>query len=225
MSEGTITVTVHPDLLPELNEVTVVELTEITENGAPPGSDSTRGAQLVPGRTRSFITVQANDAPHGVLVWSTSRVAATEEDAVDSGVELTILREFGSIGAILISYRYTHTQHTHTNNTHTHIHTSHTHTSQATIHLTHHNTCLFSTSVDTNAPLEDQATPGLDFLPTTSSVTMGDNVTSATVSITILHVSYFSINFRHLLFTCVFCSTVLFNIVGREVHVCDYGYV
>ena len=105
ISEATITVTVHPDLFPELDEVTVIELTEITENGVPPGADSSRGARLIPGRTRSFITVQANDAPHGVLVWSTDRVAATEQNDSDSVMQLTILREFGSIGAILISYR------------------------------------------------------------------------------------------------------------------------
>ena len=105
VSEATITLTVHPDLFPELNEVTVIELTEITANGVPPGSDASRGAQLLPERTRSFITVQANDAPHGVLVWSASRVLATEEDSVDNSIQLTILREFGSIGAILISYR------------------------------------------------------------------------------------------------------------------------
>lgn len=105
MSEAAITLTVHPDMLPELDEVTVIELTEITENGVPPGSDSSRGARLIPSRAQSFITVQANDAPHGVLVWLTDRVTATEQDNTDSVVQLTILREFGSVGAILISYR------------------------------------------------------------------------------------------------------------------------
>lgn len=104
-SETTISVTVHPDLLPELNEVTVIQLTDITDNGVPLGSDSTRGAKFLSGRTQAVITVQANDAPHGILVWSADRVEATEQDAVDSVVQLTILREFGSIGAILISYR------------------------------------------------------------------------------------------------------------------------
>lgn len=107
-SQTTISVTIHPDLLPELNEVTVIHLTGITDNGVPLGSDGTRGAQLLSGRTQAVITVQANDAPHGIIVWSATRVAATEEDAVDSAVQLTILREFGSIGAILISYRFVH---------------------------------------------------------------------------------------------------------------------
>ena len=105
-SEATITVTVHPDLLPELNEVTVVELIDITQNGVPPGSDATRGAEFISGRTQSFLTVRANDAPHGVLVWSATQVPVEEVDGVDNVVHLTILREFGSIGAILITYRF-----------------------------------------------------------------------------------------------------------------------
>ena len=106
VSEDTIIVTIHPDAVPELIEVTTIALTAITENGVPPGGDTTRGAQLLPGRTQSVITVQANDAPHGVVVWSASTVPAIEEDAGNSVVQLTILREFGSIGAILITYRY-----------------------------------------------------------------------------------------------------------------------
>lgn len=47
-----------------------------------------------------------------------------------------------------------------------------------------------STFVDTSVPVEDQAIPGIDFLPVTGSVIMADNVTSATVSVTILHVSH-----------------------------------
>ena len=100
--------TVHPDLFPELDEITVIELTEIIDNGVPPGSDVTRGAKFLLDRTQSVITVQANDAPHGVLVWSASIVSAIEQDSVDSSVQLTILREFGKIGAILISYRSAH---------------------------------------------------------------------------------------------------------------------
>lgn len=91
-------------MLPELNEVTVIALTEITENGVPPGGDSTRGAQILPAQRQAVITVQANDAPHGVVVWSASVVNVTEEDSTDNVVQLTLLREFGSIGAIIITY-------------------------------------------------------------------------------------------------------------------------
>lgn len=91
-------------MLPELNEVTVIALTEITENGVPPGGDNTRGAQILPAQRQAVITVQANDAPHGVVVWSASVVNVTEEDSTDNVVQLTLLREFGSIGAIIITY-------------------------------------------------------------------------------------------------------------------------
>ena len=171
VSEANITVIIHPDLLPELNEVTVIEMTEITENGVLPGADSTRGARLIPSRTQSFITVQANDAPHGVIVWSANRVTTTELDAVDSTVRLTILREFGSIGAILISYRYIYTY----------------------MSAKFYWWLPFSTFTDTNVPVEDQATSGIDYLPTSSNVMMAANATSTTVMITILHVSEYKI--------------------------------
>ena len=105
VSAVTLAVQVHPDVLPELNEVTVITLTEITQNGVPPGGDITRGAQLLPGQTQAVITVQANDAPHGVVVWSAAVVNATEQEGTDSIVQLTLLREFGSIGDIIITYR------------------------------------------------------------------------------------------------------------------------
>ena len=91
-------------MFPELNEVTVISLTDITENGVPLGGDATRGAQLLPAQSQAMITVQANDAPHGVVVWSASVVNVTEEEGTDSVVQLTLLREFGSIGAIIITY-------------------------------------------------------------------------------------------------------------------------
>ena len=58
--------TVHPDQFPELDEITVIEMTEIIDNGVPPGSDTTRGAKFLLDRTQSVITVQANDAH---MVW------------------------------------------------------------------------------------------------------------------------------------------------------------
>ena len=53
----------------------------------------------------------------------------------------------------------------------------------------HHVVSYFhSTFADNSVPLDDQATTGDDYLPTSSNVVMGDGVTSTTVSITILHV-------------------------------------
>ena len=100
-----LVIQVHPDVFPELNEVTVITFTEITQNGVSPGGDSTRGAQFITGQTQAVITVQANDAPHGVVVWSAAVVNATEQDGTDTTVQLTLLREFGAIGDIIITYR------------------------------------------------------------------------------------------------------------------------
>jgi len=105
VSVSTIVLLIQPDLFPELNEVTRVTLTGVLENGVAVGGDPTRGARLAPaGQTTAVVTVQANDAPHGVVVWSPSVVMVTEEEEVDSVVQLTLIREFGSIGAIIISY-------------------------------------------------------------------------------------------------------------------------
>ena len=106
VSEAAINLLIQPDALPELNENTQITLMEITSNGVPPGGDPLRGAQLIPSRILAIVTVQANDAPHGVVVWSPAVVVATEEEGVENTVELTLVREFGSVGAILISYRY-----------------------------------------------------------------------------------------------------------------------
>ena len=105
VSTATITLLIQPDLVPELDEVTTVALTGILENGVAAGGDPARGARLAPlGQTTAVITVQANDAPHGVVVWSPPVVMVTEEEGVDSVAQLTLVREFGSIGAIIISY-------------------------------------------------------------------------------------------------------------------------
>ena len=103
-SLATISLQIQPDVEPELNEVTQVLLTAITESGIAPGEDPTRGAELVPSQTLAVVTVQANDAPHGVIVWSPDVVMATEEEDVENTVQLTLIREFGSLGAIVISY-------------------------------------------------------------------------------------------------------------------------
>lgn len=50
--------------------------------------------------------------------------------------------------------------------------------------------------MNTNAPAEEQALQGDDYLPTTSSVVMADNVTFATIPITILHVRQSSVQLR-----------------------------
>ena len=66
--------------------------------------------------------------------------------------------------------------------------------------------------MDTNVPVEDQATAGLDYLPTSSNVMMADNATSTNVLITILHVSNSKQN-NHPLYP--YCANLYTT--------CDYG--
>lgn len=93
---------------PELQEESQVQLTEVTQNGVPEGGDPSRGATIVPGEDVAFITVSANDAPHGVVVWSVSNVSSAEVEGQDSTVSLTLIREFGTIGSIVVSVRCVH---------------------------------------------------------------------------------------------------------------------
>lgn len=102
---ATINLMVHSDTTPELDELTRVTLTGVTRSGVPDGTDPSRGAELIPGRTVAVVTIVANDAPHGVVVWSPEIVMLDEEDGVNSTVQLTLIREFGAIGAIAVSYR------------------------------------------------------------------------------------------------------------------------
>ena len=82
----------------------MVTLTNILETGVPPGGDPTRGARLRPDRTQAVLTVQANDEPHGIVTWSVGVVSVEEMEEVENVVQLSVLREFGAVGALVISY-------------------------------------------------------------------------------------------------------------------------
>ena len=103
-SSAPILLRIVHDNVAELNEVTRVTLTTVLQNGVPASGDASRGARIVPGLDQAVITVQANDDPHGVVSWSSPRVLAREEEGSDSVVELSLLREFGDIAAIVVSY-------------------------------------------------------------------------------------------------------------------------
>lgn len=104
VSSASITLLVSPDNAAELDEVTLVTLTEVVVNGVPVSGDQTRGARIASGQRQAVITVQANDDPHGVVMWSPSIVTAEEQEGTDNIVPLTLVREFGTVGAIIISY-------------------------------------------------------------------------------------------------------------------------
>lgn len=99
VATATITLVFQPDSIPELNEVTRVRLTSATVQGG-----GVNQPQLISGRQEAVITVEANDAPHGVISWSPLFVTATETDGTDSTVRLTLVREFGTIGSVVIGY-------------------------------------------------------------------------------------------------------------------------
>ena len=93
---------------PELQEESQVQLTEVSQNGVPKGGDASRGATIVPEEDIAFITVSANDVPHGVMIWSVSNVSSVEVEGQDSTISLALIREFGTIGNIVISVRCVH---------------------------------------------------------------------------------------------------------------------
>ena len=99
VSMATITLVFQPDTLPELNEVTTVRLTSATVQRG-----GMNQPQLISGRQEAVITVEANDSPHGVVSWSPIFITATETNSVDNTIQLTLVREFGTIGAVVISY-------------------------------------------------------------------------------------------------------------------------
>ena len=99
ISTATITLVFQPDSVPELNEVTRVRLMSATVQGG-----GVNQPQLITGRQEAVITVEANDAPHGVISWSPTSVTTMETDGMDNTVQLTIVREFGTIGSVVIGY-------------------------------------------------------------------------------------------------------------------------
>lgn len=101
---ATITLLITADDISELNEVTMVTLTRVVENGVAMAGDQSRGASLASGRSQAVVTVQANDNPHGVITWSPTLVMAEEVEGRNNEIQVSLIREFGAIGAIIISY-------------------------------------------------------------------------------------------------------------------------
>lgn len=54
-----------------------------------------------------MITVLANESPHGVVRWERQSVTVIEPDSDGStAIPLTIVREQGTAGSILVTYMY-----------------------------------------------------------------------------------------------------------------------
>uniref|UniRef100_A0A8C5P4D2 Adhesion G-protein coupled receptor V1 n=1 Tax=Jaculus jaculus TaxID=51337 RepID=A0A8C5P4D2_JACJA len=102
-SEGTLnkTVFVHllDDNIPEEKEVYHVILCDVKTQGVPPAGVALLDALGY----AAVLTVEASDEPHGVLNFALSSRFALLQEA-DRTVQLFINREFGSLGAINVTY-------------------------------------------------------------------------------------------------------------------------
>ena len=105
-STATITLYIQPDPTPKLDATFPVVLQAITQNGLPPGGDPSRGAQLLPGLTVASVTIPAHNDPYGVFVWSPSAVNASQSDVAQTVAVVSIARQAGTVGTVLIQYRY-----------------------------------------------------------------------------------------------------------------------
>eukprot|EP00118_Oscarella_pearsei_P022727 m.265821 g.265821 ORF g.265821 m.265821 type:complete len:6112 (+) comp40493_c2_seq23:779-19114(+) len=107
VNKATLTLSILADDTSEIDEMVVITLTDVLgRGGVPEGADVSRKAKIVPTLASSVISVRANDDPHGVIIWSPSSltVQTPELDAFDSVVPLTVVREFGSFGDIIVNY-------------------------------------------------------------------------------------------------------------------------
>lgn len=102
-TEGSFDLFVTADGVPELNENTRVTL-RVIQSGVEPGVDPARGAMISSISGVAVITVLANDDPHGVFTWATTTTTATELESGSNDVQVTIVREFGVVGAVEVSF-------------------------------------------------------------------------------------------------------------------------
>ncbi|KAI6651563.1 G protein coupled receptor 98-like protein isoform X1 [Oopsacas minuta] len=106
MNTTTLPIRVLDDQIIELSELATVILTEIVSDGnTDPDVPSILGARINPATSSAAVTIQANDYPHGLLTFSvTSRSVTVDEPETGNltSVTITIIREYGLIGAITI---------------------------------------------------------------------------------------------------------------------------
>ncbi|KAL3865787.1 hypothetical protein ACJMK2_043142 [Sinanodonta woodiana] len=100
-SVATISLTIRNDDLPELAEVTYVQLTEVIDSGTDLVG---QGAQIGLNRTAK-VTVLANDSPYGVVSWETTQVTVQEPEGTDSLETLYIVREQGMMGDLQVTFQ------------------------------------------------------------------------------------------------------------------------
>ncbi|XP_048584248.1 adhesion G-protein coupled receptor V1 isoform X2 [Nematostella vectensis] len=97
-----ISVLVHRDDLPELDEVAVIRLVRLLETGS---SQDGRGAVINTARSTAILIIPGNDDPHGVISWSRPVYLSQEPSLTNSSLILTIHRRGGTMGVVLVSYQ------------------------------------------------------------------------------------------------------------------------
>ena len=73
----------------------------LTETGS---ADSNRGAVLNTARTTAMLVIPANDDPHGIISWKNSLIISQENGPKNVTVSVSIMRQFGLIGDLVVAY-------------------------------------------------------------------------------------------------------------------------
>ncbi len=81
--------------------VRIYRLLRLTETGS---SDANRGAVLNTARVTAMLIIPANDDPHGVISWKNTLVISQEDGPKNTTLSVYIMRQFGLIGDIVVSY-------------------------------------------------------------------------------------------------------------------------
>lgn len=79
----------------------IYRLLRLTETGS---SDANRGAVLNTARVTAMLIISANDDPHGVISWKNTLVISQEDGPKSTTFSVYIMRQFGVIGDIVVSY-------------------------------------------------------------------------------------------------------------------------
>jgi len=110
--EDEIVLVIQADNLPELTEITEVVLTDVTVDGVTSMTlqieGEVPGAYIDDASMTAIISVAANDFPHGQITWDSASLLVMVPEPNDTAVaiDLTLIRLSGTIGNILITYRY-----------------------------------------------------------------------------------------------------------------------
>ncbi|XP_032873159.1 adhesion G-protein coupled receptor V1 [Amblyraja radiata] len=95
---------VQADDIPEGAEVVTITLVNVTTMGV---QDQAKGAVIDTNKKMAILTVLPNDSPYGVISWhlDSANISLLEPEFDSTDVTLTIVREQGFVGDVLVQYR------------------------------------------------------------------------------------------------------------------------